>query len=57
MLKLYGGIEGYDVDREFRVLNYERELQQRMAAVQKRASYSEIFRGANRYVTFTHQTV
>lgn len=47
MLRLYGGIEGYDVELEYRVLNYERELQNRNAAEQKNASYAEIFRGTN----------
>lgn len=47
MLRLYGGIEGYDVELEYRVLNYERELQNRSAAEQKNASYAEIFRGTN----------
>lgn len=49
MLKrLYGGIDGYDVEHEYRVLNYEREMQNRFAADAKNASYAEIFRGTNR---------
>lgn len=46
--RIYGGIEGYDVELEYRVLNYERELQLRSAAEAKNASYAEIFRGTNR---------
>jgi len=45
--RIYGGIEGYDVEHEYRVLNYEREQQNRQQREQKNASYAEIFRGTN----------
>jgi len=50
--RIYGGIPGYDVELEFRVLNYERELQIRQANEQANASYAEIFRGTNRRRTW-----
>jgi hypothetical protein len=35
------------VDLEYRVLNYERELQERMAQEAASAGYKELFKGSN----------
>jgi hypothetical protein len=47
MRYLNGSIKGYDVDLEYRVLNYERELQERMAREAASAGYTELFKGSN----------
>jgi hypothetical protein len=47
MRYLNGSIKGYDVDLEYRVLNYERELQERMAQEAASAGYKELFKGSN----------
>jgi hypothetical protein len=45
--KIYGAVDGYDVDLEYRVLNYEREQQNASAGEIKTASYKMLFQGAN----------
>jgi SP family general alpha glucoside:H+ symporter-like MFS transporter len=48
MLKrLNGNVRGYDIELEYRVLNYEREQQRRFDTEASSASYAEIFRGPN----------
>lgn len=45
--KIYGAVDGYDVNLEYRVLNYERQLQNASAGEAKSASYRMLFQGAN----------